>query len=142
MAINGTTYVVGTASGSPINWLSDNIYAMLLGTTGTFSQDNWKVLADVSGSACGASGTYPAAGSLLTGKTVTYDAGTNTNAFDAADLAYTAATITAGSVALYNSSVSGSPLITITVFDSPVTATSGSFTNTWNASGIWKTVAS
>jgi hypothetical protein len=136
-----TAYMNPTYSGSPINWLSDNIYCALLSTAGTYLQDTMILWAHVSGSEVSPSGTYSAGGKLISGKTVVYTAASNINTFDADDVTWTGATITAGSYCLYDSSITGSPILLVGASDAAVTSTSGSMTVTWSGSGIWKTTS-
>jgi hypothetical protein len=136
-----TAYMNPTYSGSPVNWLSDNIYCALLSTAGTYAQDTMILWANMSGSQVGNSGTYVAGGALLTGKTVTYAASTNINTFDAADVSWTGATITTGSYCVYDASITGSPILVVGVSDAPVVATSGSLNIVWSGSGVWQTTS-
>jgi hypothetical protein len=87
---------------------------------------------------------YVAGGAELTTLSPTYTAGTNVFAFNADDVTWAAATITARyAVVYYNTGVDGtSPLICYIDFGADVTSTAGNFTITWDAGGICKVTVS
>lgn len=78
---------------------------------------------------------YTAGGSALASRTIT---GTTTQTFDAADTAWTNVTLTARYAILYKvvGTAATDPLIGAWDFGADVTATAGTFTIQWNASGI------
>ena len=85
-----------------------------------------------------ASGTYSAGGATLANKTVTQDNTDNEGVFDADDISFTGATITARYAIIYKSTgvTSTSPLIGVIDFGTNQTSTNGTFTVTWAAEGI------
>lgn len=85
-----------------------------------------------------ASGSYTAGGGTLANKTVTQNNTTDKAVFDADDLAFTSATITARYGIIYKSTgtASTSPLIGYVDFGADVTSTAGTFTITWDSTGI------
>lgn len=92
---------------------------------------------DVSANEVAASGTYAAGGATLT-CTVTQDDTDNEGVFDATDVSWTSATITARYAVIYKSTgVAGtSPLICVIDFGSNQVSTLGTFAITFAAEGI------
>lgn len=86
------------------------------------------------------SGTgYTTGGATLGSKTVTYTGATNKLVLDAADTSWSSSTITARYAVIYDSTPGSSatdPLYGYENFGADVSTTSGTFTITWNASGI------
>ena len=86
------------------------------------------------------SGTgYSAGGSALANKAVTADNTDNEGVFDADDLSWAAATITARGAVLYKSrggAASADELIAYIDFGSDIVSTGGTFLITWAAEGI------
>lgn len=119
-----------------IDWLNDTIKVMLLDsgwTPGQTTQYDPTVddlfLYQVTGTG------YTSGGATLGSKTATKSGAVVT--LDAADTSWTTATITARYAVVYKTGSPGSqPLIGYVDFGSNQTATAGTFTITWNASGI------
>ena len=84
------------------------------------------------------SGTYAAGGASLANKTVTQDDTDDEGVFDADDVVFTSATITARAAILYKSTgvASTSPLIAYIDFGADKASAAGTFTITWAAEGI------
>lgn len=85
------------------------------------------------------SGTgYTAGGVTLANKTVTQDNTDNEGVFDADDVSWTTATITARAAVVYKSTgtASTSALICYIDFGADKVSTAGTFTIAWNAEGI------
>jgi hypothetical protein len=128
---------LGDTSVTPINLKTDTIKLALLTSSYTASQDNDDFFNDVSTYEVGASGTYSAGGATLT-VTTSQDNTDDEGVFDATDVSFTSATITARYAVIYKSTgvSSTSPLICLIDFGSNVTSTSGTFTITFAAEGI------
>ena len=106
------------------------------GYTPNFDTDS--VFGDVGNEVTGAG--YTAGGEALTG--VTFDiTGGAANAiitWDAADVTWTASTITnAAAAVIYNTSEANKPLIAYVDFGGNFSTTSGTFQIVWNASGVF-----
>ena len=96
------------------------------------THDHWSDLSatEVSGTA------YTAGGAALTSVTFTGASGTVT--FDAADAAWASSTIgSARAAVVYDDTVASDPLICLVDFGADYSSANGTFTITWNASGIW-----
>jgi hypothetical protein len=84
---------------------------------------------------------YTAGGAALTSVTVAYTAGTNTITVDAADTTWATSTIAAARYAVIYDSTPATdatrPLICYVDFTTDQSSSSGSFTITWDATGIF-----
>lgn len=121
----------------------DSIYVMLTTSTYTPDQDVHDYYNDVTNEVSGTG--YSANGAALASITWTYTSGTNTWAFDAADTSWTTATITARNAIVYDRTPGTDatrPLICYQASDADITSTAGTWTITWNASGIFTIVVS
>lgn len=120
-----------------INWSTDTIKVALATSTYTPDQDAHDFFNDVTNEVVGTG--YTAGGATLASKTVNYTAGTNTQAFDAADVAWTTSTITARYAIIYKSTGTGStsPLIGYVDFGADVVSTAGTFAIQWDAAGLF-----
>ena len=119
-----------------INIPTDTIKIALCTSTYTPDQDVHDFFNDVTNEVTGTG--YTAGGITLASKTLTYNGGTNTLTFDAADVAWTTSTITARYAVIYKSTgtASTSPLISYIDFGADVVSTAGTFTITFDAAGI------
>jgi hypothetical protein len=82
---------------------------------------------------------YTAGGATLANKTVTANTSTDRGVFDADDVSWASATITARGAVLYKSrggASSADELICYVDLGSDITSTSGTFTLQWNSDGI------
>lgn len=130
--------VVGKAFNKEIDLDSDTIKVALCTSAYTPDQDAHAYFSSVTGEVSGAG--YASGGATLTSKTVTYTAGTNTFAFDAADVQWTGATFTARYAVIYDATpgtAATNPLIGYVDFGSDQTASAGTFTITWDAAGVF-----
>jgi hypothetical protein len=120
-----------------IDWDSDTIKVALTTSSYTPNQDTHDYFDDITNQVSGAG--YTSGGATLASKTVTYTSGTNTQAFDAADVTWTSSTVTARYAVIYDSTgvSSTSALIGYVDFGADVTSSGGDFTIQWNASGIF-----
>lgn len=116
---------------------TDTIKVALVTSSYTPDQDAHDFFDDVTNEVS-ASGTYSAGGATLANKTVTQDNTDNEGVFDADDVSFTSATITARAAVIYKSTgtASTSPLIAYIDFGSDKTSSSGTFTITWASEGI------
>ena len=120
-----------------IDYDTDVIKCMLTTVTYVPAQDTDDYKDNVTNEVTGTG--YTATGETLTSKTVTYTAGTNKHTLDAADTLWTGSTITARIAVVYDSSPATDatrPLICYQDFGADVSTSGGTFTITWNASGI------
>ncbi len=123
------------ASGE-IDLASGTIYCLL--TTSSYSpdQDSHETLSDITNEVTGTG--YSSGGQAVTTKTVTQDNSGNQAVFDADDVVWTSSTITARRAVLYKHTGTAGTSLLIACFDfgGDKVSTGGTFTITWNASGI------
>lgn len=138
MAVTGKFYGLAMTSllNGQINYPTATVKAMLCTSSYSPNQDTHRWKSDVTGEAVGTG--YTAGGKTLTSKTITYTAGTNTTAIDAADPSWTTTTVTARYMVFYvdTGTASTSPLICYVDFGSDVTSTGGTFLGTIPSAGI------
>lgn len=123
--------------GSAINLDTDTIKAMLVTSAYTPDPDAHTKRSDVTNEVTGTG--YTAGGAALANKTLTADNTGNKGVFDADDLVWSTATITARAAVLYKSrggAASADELIMYVDFGADVTSTGDDFTIAWNAAGI------
>jgi hypothetical protein len=122
-----------------VDFDSDTIKVMLVSSSYTPNQDTHDYLDDVV--AYEVSGTgYTAGGAALASKTVTYDAGTNTTKFDAADVTWSSSSITARYAVVYDDSGAGNSskaLIGYYDFVTDRASSNGDFIVRWGADGLF-----
>lgn len=121
---------------SAINLKSDTIKIALLTSSYTPNADH-DFFSDVSAYEVAASGSYSAGGATLT-TTVSTDDTDDEGVFDATDVSFTTASITARYAIVYKSTgvAATSPLICLIDFGSNYTSTAGTFSLPFNAEGI------
>lgn len=124
-------------SGTMVDLDGDTIKLALLTSSYTPDFDAHDFFDDVSANEVGASGTYSAGGATLS-VTLTQDNTDNEGVFDATDVSFTSATITARYAVIYKSTgvSSTSPLIALIDFGSNQTSSAGTFAITFAAEGI------
>lgn len=139
MAVTANLYgsVVAKAFNGEIDYDTHTIKVALCTSTYTPDQDAHDYFNDITNEVSGTG--YTAGGETLASKTVNYTSGTNTTAFDAADTAWAASTITARYAIVYRDTgtASTSPLIGYVDFGADVSSTSGTFSIVWDAGGIF-----
>ncbi len=116
---------------------TDSIKVMLVTSSYTADIDAHTKRSDVTNEVSGTG--YSAGGSALTTKTMTANNTSDQGVFDADDVSWTTATITARGAVLYKSrggASSADELIAYVDFGSNQTSTAGTFTITWSATGI------
>jgi hypothetical protein len=121
---------------------TDTVKVALTTSSYTPDQDVHDYFNDVTNEVTGTG--YTAGGATLGSKTVTYTAGTNVFAFDAADTVWSASTITARRAVVYvdTGTASTSPLIMYVDFGADLASTAAAFTITWAAAGLFTVTVS
>jgi hypothetical protein len=130
--------VIAKVFNKEIDFDTDTIKVMLLTSSYTPNQDTHDYLDDVVANEVTGTG-YTAGGATLANKAVTYDSATNTTILDADDTTWASSTITARYAVIYDSSPATNatrPLIGYVDFTSDQSSNAGSFTLTWDATGI------
>ena len=118
-----------------VDLVSDTVKCAMITNSSTPDFDTHDEWADLSGNEV--SGTnYTAGGATLANKTLTGSSGTIK--FDADDVAWSTSTISSARAAvLYDDTLSGDKLICLVNFGADYSSANGTFTITWNASGIF-----
>jgi hypothetical protein len=142
MAVSGKLYAKffenalggNNAADVPIDFLSDTIKVALCTSAYTPNQSTHEFFSDVTNEITGTG--YTAGGAALTTKTCAASALVTT--LDADDTSWTTASFTARYAIVYKSTGTSttSPLIGYVDFGADQTVSAGTFTITWNASGI------
>lgn len=130
----------GKALNKEIDWDSDTIKVALLSSAYSPNQDTHDYLDDVVANEVSGTG-YTAGGATLASKTLTYDAANNVTVLDAADVTWASSTITARYAVIYDDSGATNAqkaLLGYVDFGSDQSSTSGNFTITWDATGIFR----
>lgn len=119
------------------DFVNDTLKVMLLTSSASPDQDAHDFIDDLSANEVSGAG-YSAGGATLASKAVTQDNTDNEGVFDANDVSWTTATITARYAVLYRDSGSAatSPVIAIWDFTTDKSSSGGTFQLTWNAEGI------
>lgn len=127
---------LGDTSVTPINHKTDTIKLSLHSSSYTPNQDSHDFYDDVTNEVS-ASGSYSSGGATLS-VTTSQDNTDDEGVFDATDVSFTSATITARYAVIYKSTgvSSTSPLICLIDFGSDQTSTAGTFAITFAAEGI------
>ena len=126
-----------------VDWDSDTIKVALVSSAYTPNQDGHDYWDDVVTNEVAGTG-YTAGGKTLTGKTVTYDAGTNTVKFDADDASWPNSTITARYAVVYDDSgatAGQKALIAYFDFTTDRASSNGEFVIRWGADGVFSATA-
>jgi hypothetical protein len=138
VAVTGKFYGLAVTSllAGQINFTGSTVKALLATSAYSPNQDTHRWKSDITGEATGTG--YTAGGQTLTSKTVTYTAGTNTTAIDAADPSWTTTTVTARYLVVYvdTGTATTSPLICYVDFGADVTSTGGTFLAQIPAAGL------
>jgi hypothetical protein len=115
---------------------ADTLKVMLL--TSSYTPDKThNVLADVSTNEVTGSG-YTAGGATLANVSVTEDDVNDRVTFDADDVTWTSATITARYAVIYDDTLASDPLLFCFDFVSDQSSSGADFTIQWNADGIFR----
>jgi hypothetical protein len=121
-----------------IDWANDNI-AVTLHQVGYVPDQDVHDYANDLTSEVPNTGGYTTGGKVLTGKTMTYTAGTNTITLDANDLQWASSTITARVAVIKDdtpATAAAKPLIGYQLSDADISSSGGNYDLVWNASGI------
>ena len=121
--------------------LTDTSKAMLTTSAHVPSQDADVYRSDLDNEVVGTG--YTAGGATLTGKTLTYTAGTNVVMFDADDVTWPNSTITARHVHTYRDTgvVTTSLLLTCSIQTADVGSVNGTLSLPWPSSGVFTNTA-
>jgi hypothetical protein len=129
----------GSSGGAPnIDYLSDTIKIMLCTSSYTPNQDTHVFKSSVDNEVASGNG-YTTGGATLANKTLDYTANTNVIKFDADDVTWSTATITARYAVIYDDTPATDatkPLIGYIDFGADVSSTAGDFKITFDAGGI------
>lgn len=118
-----------------VNTGSDTFKCAMVTNSATPDFDTHDHWSDLSGQEVSGTG-YTAGGVALTSVTLTGSSGTIT--FDAADASWASSTISdARAAVVYDDTLTNDPLIALIDFGADYSSSNGTFTITWNASGIW-----
>lgn len=115
----------------------DTLKTMLCTSSYVPNQDTHVFKSDVTNEVTGTG--YTAGGVALTTMVFTYTAGTNVVMLDADDASWAASTITARVAVVYDATPASDatrPLFVYQLSTTDIVSTAGTFTVTWNASGI------
>ena len=132
--------LIAKAFNKEVDFDTDTIKVALLTSVYAPNQDIHDYFDDVVATEVVGTG-YTAGGQALTTKTVTYEPGTNVTILDAADVTWAASTITARYAVVYSDAGAGNALKVLlgyVDFGSDQSSTSGNFTITWDATGIFR----
>ena len=136
--------LVRRAFNGEVDWDTHTIKVALVGSGYSPNQDTHQTWSDVVANEVGA-GTAPAGytngGAALSGKTIQYDAASNTTVLDADDVTWANSTITARYAVIYDDNGAGDTdkvLLGYVDFGVDQASTNGNFTITWDASGIFR----
>lgn len=139
MAVTAKFYgqVFAAAFNKEIDFDSDTIKVMLVTSAYAFDQDAHKYKSSVTNEVTGTG--YTAGGVTLTSPTITYNAASNLVVLDAADVSWLNSTITARGAVIYDGTPATDatrPLIAFVDFGQDITSSGGTFSITWDATGI------
>lgn len=132
----------GATAGNRVDWVTDTIKVALTTNTFTPNQDTHDFFNDVTNEVVGTG--YTAGGITLTGKSVSYDTASNeTRLISSLNPSWTASSFTARWAIIYKDTgtASTSPLLGYVDFGGDETVSSGTFTITWDATGVLKITA-
>lgn len=139
MSIQSNVYgnAIVKALNKQLDYLNDAIKIMLLDSSYTPDFINHVFVSNLLGEVSGMG--YTTGGQVLTGKTMVYDAASNTVKLDANDCTWLNATFTCRYAVIYKDSgtPSSSLLIGCVNLGADNVVTSTTFTITWNANGIF-----
>lgn len=140
MAVTGKLYgkFFSAVMNKEVNLLADTIKVMLTTSGYTPDQDVDDYKNDVTNEVVGTG--YIATGVQIANDTFTYTAGTNLWTYDGDDVSWAAATITARTAVIYDSTPATDatrPLIAYQQSDADIISTAGTFSVVWNAAGIF-----
>ncbi len=133
----GLANIVGGTAGAyttKINYMADTIKAMLVTASYTPDLDAHDFINDVTNEVVGTG--YSAGGLTLTNKTLTVTGATNTIKFDADDLAWAGASISAAYCVIYDDTATNKPLLWLVDLGGTQTVVNTTFTVAFSVNGI------
>lgn len=139
MAVSAKFYgkFFNSAFTKKVDLSADTIKVMLCTSSYTPDQDTHDFKDDVTAEVTGTG--YTAGGATLGSPSLTYTGGTNTLAFDGADVSWAASTLTARYAVVYDSTPGTDatrPLIMYVDFGADVSTTAGTLQLTWDSAGL------
>ena len=138
MAVTSRAYgrLAESLSAAEVNYLGSTVKVMLTTATYVPNQDTHRYKSSVTNEVTGTG--YTAGGNTLTGKTVTYDAASNTITWDCADPSWTTATVTFRYLVFYvdTGTAATSPLISYVDLGADVVVTAANYTYVVATGGI------
>lgn len=139
MAVSAKFYgkFFNSAFTKKVDLSADTIKVMLCTSSYTPDQDTHDFKDDVSAEVTGTG--YTAGGATLGSPALSYTGGTNTLAFDGADVSWAASTLTARYAVVYDSTPGTDatrPLIMYVDFGTDVSTTAGTLQLTWDSAGL------
>lgn len=140
---NGLLGQYSTVAARRVDWVTDAITTSLHTVTYVPNQDTDDFWNDASNEITGTG--YSTPGLAMTGKTTTYDSGTNETRLDGVDASWTTASFTARIAVVYSNTAgatSTDPVLTYVDFGGDETVASGTFSIVWDATGVAKITAS
>lgn len=134
--------LMGGVANGVWDWDTDTIKISLHTATYAFNQDTDDFWNDATNEV--SSANYTSGGATLASPTVTYDSATNETRLDAADVSWSNVSFTARYAVVYKSTgvSTTSPLIGNIDFGADQTVSSGTFSITFDATGVLKATAS
>jgi len=140
---NGLLGQYSTTSARRVDWVTDDVVCSLHTATYVPNQDTDDFWDDATNEIAGTG--YSTPGLSLTGKSTSYDTGTNETRLDATDASWTTASFTARIAVIYVNTAGATttdPVLTYVDFGGDETVASGTFSIVWDATGVAKITAS
>lgn len=131
------TPIVNAYGANPVNYGSDSMKVMLTTSGYSPNQDTDAFKSDVTNEVTGTG--YSAGGTALASKTLTYNSGTKTITFDAADVSWTSSTITARTAVVYDGTPGSDATRPLFLYDQSsvdIVTVSGTWQIIWDAAGL------
>jgi hypothetical protein len=139
---NGLLGQYSTTAARRVDWVTDDVVVSLHTSSYTPVQDTHDFWNDATNEISGAG--YSTPGLSLSGKSATYDSGTNEMRLDANDASWTSASFTARVAVVYVNTAgatSTDPLLTYVDFGGDETVATGTFSIVWDSTGVAKITA-
>jgi len=131
------TPIINAYGANPQNYLSDSMKVLLTTSSYSPTQATDAFKSDVTNEVTGTG--YSAGGATLASKTLTYNSGTKTITWAAANVSWTSSTITARTAVVYDGTPGSDatrPLFIQDTSSVDVVSSSGTFQIVWDAAGI------
>jgi hypothetical protein len=140
---NGLLGQYSVTAARRVDWATDAITVSLHTVTYVPNQDTDDFWDDATNEIAGTG--YSTPGWVMTGKSTTYDTGTNETRLDGADASWTTASFTARIAVVFSDTAGATttdPVLTYVDFGGDETVASGTFSIVWDATGVAKITAS